>query len=752
MSEIYQSGLGDYQQKLEDLLLAQTYDVGSLLLEEWIEQYPQELVLYAYLGLFSLLTGNEEDAQSAWMAPCLEFEEEDELLGWMNTVSDILRKEADRKINNGDFQTAWLIYRHSREISPQDIHTALRLLQLSTQVNIDPLEELESFLTIDQQKLTPDMDDIDLLMSVIEIYLQPPNLSVQALNFIDFCEPALYADVPRSIYMLMKAGVEYGSRNAWLDPSIRLAQLSLRLDSEHFESLGHLSGFYYSAQMYDEGIKAATSCLSFANTLPQEIHAHSMLMRGVMGKGGEWGEAISIFEKGQEYFEKLLTSPELELNQVTSSCIFNAAFFHPYIFDAPYVTRELQNKVAQICQSVTHFYAEDTVQRYTEAHASKLVKPLSVSTRRLKIGYLCHCFRRHSVGWLARWLIKHHDREHFETYGYFVAHRTASFDPLQAWYEEHFENVRQLGVNAQEIADIIHKDDLDILIDLDSITLDISFEIMAMKPSPIQATWLGLDASGLSSIDYFIADSYVLPESASSYYKEKIIRLAGPYLAVDGFEVDVPSITRSDLSIPAAAVIYLSCQSGLKRNIETVRCQLRIIRDVPDSYFLIKGIADQSSVMSFFKNVASEEGVNPNRLRFLPNTSSEAVHRANLRIADIVLDTYPYNGATTTMETLWMEVPIVTRVGEQFAARNSYTMMMNAGITEGIAWSAEEYIEWGIKLGTNAQLRQDVSWKLRQSKQTSPLWNSKVFTKNMEQAYLEMYDAYVQTVHAEQPA
>jgi len=87
-----------------------------------------------------------------------------------------------------------------------------------------------------------------------------------------------------------------------------------------------------------------------------------------------------------------------------------------------------------------------------------------------------------------------------------------------------------------------------------------------------------------------------------------------------------------------------------------------------------------------------------------------------LQIADVVLDTSPYNGATTTLETLWMEIPLVTRVGEQFAARNSYTFMMNAGITEGIAWSDEEYIEWGIKLGTDENLRKEISWKLRRSK------------------------------------
>jgi predicted O-linked N-acetylglucosamine transferase (SPINDLY family) len=110
-----------------------------------------------------------------------------------------------------------------------------------------------------------------------------------------------------------------------------------------------------------------------------------------------------------------------------------------------------------------------------------------------------------------------------------------------------------------------------------------------------------------------------------------------------------------------------------------------------------------------------------------------------LTIAVVVLDTFPYNGATTTLETLWMGIPLVTRVGEQFAARNSYTMMMNAGITEGIAWTDEEYLDWGIRLGSDAQLRQQVIWKLRQSRYTSPLWNGKQFTREMENAYEQMW-------------
>ncbi|MGA9383363.1 MAG: O-linked N-acetylglucosamine transferase, SPINDLY family protein, partial [Phormidium sp.] len=163
---------------------------------------------------------------------------------------------------------------------------------------------------------------------------------------------------------------------------------------------------------------------------------------------------------------------------------------------------------------------------------------------------------------------------------------------------------------------------------------------------------------------------------------------------------------------------------------------------VENSYFLIKGTADEESIKSFFIQIAESEGVSEERLRFLPDVPFEEIHRANLGIADIVLDTYPYNGATTTLETLWMGIPLVTKVGEQFASRNSYTMMMNVGVTEGIAWTDEEYVEWGVRLGKDAGLRQKIAWQLKQSRQTSPLWNGEKFTREMEKAYQQMWLKY----------
>jgi predicted O-linked N-acetylglucosamine transferase (SPINDLY family) len=269
-------------------------------------------------------------------------------------------------------------------------------------------------------------------------------------------------------------------------------------------------------------------------------------------------------------------------------------------------------------------------------------------------------------------------------------------------------------------------------------------ETLAIKPAPIQVTWLGWDASSVPTIDYFIADPYVLPEDAQNYYSEKIVRLPQTYIAVDGFEVAVPDLRRDQLDIPMDAIIYFTAQRGYKYNPHTAELQLQILKQVPNSYFLIKGMADQESLQTFYAEIAESVGVDCDRLKLLPQSATEATHRANLRIADVVLDTYPYNGATTTMETLWMGIPMVTRVGQQFAARNSYTMMINAGITEGIAWTDEEYVEWGIKLGTDENLRQQIAWKLRMNQRTAPLWNAKQFTRDMENAYEKMWLNYTE--------
>ncbi|MFN5516039.1 MAG: hypothetical protein ACK5CA_15190 [Cyanobacteriota bacterium] len=159
---------------------------------------------------------------------------------------------------------------------------------------------------------------------------------------------------------------------------------------------------------------------------------------------------------------------------------------------------------------------------------------------------------------------------------------------------------------------------------------------------------------------------------------------------------------------------------------------------------MIKGGKDNDLLRQMVLTSAQTLGVDPQRLYFLPADPDEETHRANLALADIVLDTYPYNGATTTLETLWMGVPLVTRVGEQFSARNSYAFLQQVGITEGVAWTDQEYVDWGAKLGQESGLRQALQARLLAARKTAPLWRGEAFTRQMEQAYQQMWEQQTQ--------
>ncbi|MDR9405105.1 MAG: O-linked N-acetylglucosamine transferase, SPINDLY family protein, partial [Halothece sp. Uz-M2-17] len=363
------------------------------------------------------------------------------------------------------------------------------------------------------------------------------------------------------------------------------------------------------------------------------------------------------------------------------------------------------------------------------------------SKKYLRIGYIGHTLRSHSVGWLSRWLISNHHRDKFYVAVYLVDENS---DNLTKKLADNVDRFRVfINQSFEESAQIIANDEIDILIDLDSCTFPRTCRILSLKPAPIQVSWLGWDASGLPAIDYYLADPYVLPKNAQDYYQETIWRLPHSYVAVKGFEVSVPSLTREKLEIPSEATVYLSPQTALKHHPDTVRLQMKILKGVPNSYFIIKGRSDKELLKKVFNEISEAEGIDFQRLRFLELDPNELIHRANLGIADVVLDTYPYNGATTTLETLWMGVPLVTKVGEQYVARNSYTFLKNAGVEEGIAWTDEEYVQWGVKLGTDENLRRDVHWKLLQSRKTSPLWDVEQFVNDMETAYQQMWEKYV---------
>lgn len=725
-------------------LLPGNYRQAALLYEQAISAEPEVKSNYWYLGLMLLLQGQEEEATSTWLLAMMDGTPEQVEL-WTVELLAILEQAAIRFEGLGEIFSAWLIRGHIREIAPKNLPNLLKLVYLAIAIKKFTAENIQDWGIIDllnaEQVGNLDAEQTDLLLQVLQEVLKIQPLHQSTIELARAGLPHLQKH-PHLLSVLLPAAIEIGHLLLHPKMAAALLELCVEVEPDNLEICQTLAGFYQNAGQYEQGIKLANKCYSLAQTLPEKICYNHLLLRGLMSAGGYWEEISLAMHRQESLLLALTTEAVKKLDSATGERLICADCFFPYFRDRARSNREIINQLSQQCQANFQSYAIEQVQRYSQGFIQRRNWLTAGSNKRLKVGYISHYLRSHSVGWLARWLLAHHERDRFEIHLYLMLYQDLG-DPLQAWYMNQAEYCHKLGADSGKIAEQIYQDEIDILVDLDSLTLSNTCKVMALKPAPIQVTWLGWDASGLPAIDYFIADPYVLPENAQEYYQEKIWRLPKTYIAVDGFEVGVPTLRREDLNIPNDAVVYYSGQRGYKRHPDTARLQMRIIKEVPNSYFLIKGLADEEAISSFFIELAASEGIERDRLRFLPIVAEESVHRANLGIADVVLDTYPYNGATTTLETLWMGIPLVTRVGEQFAARNSYTMMMNAGITEGIAWTDEEYVQWGIRLGKDSDLRKHISWKLRRSRQNSPLWNGQQFARDMEKAYEQMWHNFI---------
>ncbi len=718
-------------------LLKQDYSAVANCYEEALETEPDNYDYYWHLGLAYLLQEQEEEAQSTWLFAMTQGieEETDELI---QGLLDILSTEAQRQKSLGNYQKSWLIRGHIHEIAPHLIDNLLELIKLEINLNIFTPEKLEDWQVIELLQQSPKSSvNPELLLQVLKqalgftvaetvAFAKASLVHISSKTFID-------AAVPIALRMANQEGKVFFA--------IELMKLCLELQPNNLFLLNEQIHLYARIQNYPQVLEIAHNIYNNCQNLSTKLLGNYHILYTLI-TSGNWQKIELIVQRHRELLKEIIDRQTNEVEPIVKNVLISLPLPWLYIQDDLAENRWFQNQTSLLFhQNFSNQIPVSTHQSNSDRNNSSLVinpkKPL-------RIGYIAHTFRKHSVGWLARWLVHYHNRERFQTAIYLGGEFEDEITEI--WYKQKVDFIRNFKRDYQSTAQQIREDEIDILVDLDSITRSMTCRIMALKPAPVQVTWLGFDASGLPTVDYFIADPYVLPENAQDHYTEKLWRLPNTYLAVDGFEIGIPTLRRDDLGIPHDAVIYLSSHAGCKRHPATIRLQMRIIKEVANSYLLIKGISDEKSVKQLFSQLAEEEGVDLERLRFLPKDPNEYMHRANLQIADIALDTYPYNGATTTLELLWMGIPLVTRVGEQFAARNSYTFLRNVEVEEGIAWTEEEYLDWGIRLGKDKALREEVTWKLKKSKQTAPLWNGKQFALEMEQAYQQMWSNYVNSL------
>jgi predicted O-linked N-acetylglucosamine transferase (SPINDLY family) len=731
----------DLQNQAYQAYQESNYQVSVDLYQQLSSIYPSHQEYHFYLGLSHLLCNQTEEALSVWQS-LIDCEEDFTSIEAVTLkLSQFLDQEANYQTVNEQIDRAIQIRDCLYEINPYYLLNSLSIIALYLQKQKfiqDKITELDIFSLLDSGLFIPlDEPQIkDFLTSTIESHSEN-EIVIQLVEKVCQCHPQHQALTNEQLKKVIdRLFVD-------LDKSIPVMSLGNHLYPEDIDFYWYLSSAYARKNNFAQAMEVAKQLYDAAqglNTVAKLV-ACNILLPEIFRNPSSWEQAFVINEEIHENLHRLLKEDWSELSARDAAFYMMViGFYSPYFTDLPRDNLLLRNAVREFGTKRIFAGNQEIIDKYCKRLLIR--KQNYISNRPLRIGYISQCLRRHSVGFLARALIKHHNRDKFLTYGYLGNEYDS--DTLRNWYISQFAKVDLEPITGTNLESVIN-DGIDILIDLDSITGRHAGSLI-FKPAPIQATWLGWDANGLSSIDYFITDPYVLPEDAQEYYTEKIWRLPQTFLGVDGFEVGLPTIRRDLLDIPEDAIVYLSAQNVAKRHPRNIWCQLQILKQVPNSYLMLKSMnADQDAMQNFFVELLEEEGIDKQRLKVLPVTASEEEHRANMRIADVVLDTYPYNGATHTMETLWMEVPLVTQVGEQFASRNSYSMMINAGITEGIAKTEQEYIEWGVRLGIDQELRQQVIAKLRQAKHTAPLWNARQFAKDMETAYQQMWEIYLQS-------
>ncbi|MDL1867795.1 hypothetical protein FBR06_11350, partial [Betaproteobacteria bacterium PRO4] len=355
----------------------------------------------------------------------------------------------------------------------------------------------------------------------------------------------------------------------------------------------------------------------------------------------------------------------------------------------------------------------------------------------------------HPVAMLAVELFEQHDKDKFEIYAFCWSPDDGSVlrqRVIQA--VDHYIPVH--GKSEDEIAKLIRQHEIDILIDLQGQTSGAKTIMLAQRPAPIQITYLGLPATtGLPGIDYVIADRYLIPEEHAGYYSEKPLYMPDVYQVSDRKRAIGKTPTRTDCGLPDDKFVFCSFNNNHKYTLEVFTTWMNILRQVPDSVLWL--LADNPWSRANLLKQAEAQGIDPNRL-FFAERALPADYLARYHVADLFLDTFPFNAGTTANDALWMELPVLTMSGRSFAARMAGALLTAAGLPELITYDLKTYESKAIKLAKDARALKRLRKKLADAKTKSPLFNTTQFARNLETHYIELVTDFDQQTATTRPA
>jgi protein O-GlcNAc transferase len=380
----------------------------------------------------------------------------------------------------------------------------------------------------------------------------------------------------------------------------------------------------------------------------------------------------------------------------------------------------------------------------------RVLRPLSGAAARrpgkVRIAYLSADFRSHAMAHLTAELFERHDRSRFEVIAlsYGVDDGSNMRKRLTSAFDR-FADVR--GMSDKSAALMLHNLGADIAIDLMGHTRDSRPGILAYRPAPVQASYLGYPGTmGASFIDYIIADETVVPFEHQPFYTEKIVQLPGCYQVNDSRRIiSDRTPTRREAGLPEDGFVFCCFNQNWKITSEVFDVWMRLLHALDGSVLWL--LQDNEGAERNLRDAAKARGIDPARLVFAGRLPSGG-HLARHRLANLFLDTLPYNAHSTASDALWAGLPVVTRIGEAFAGRVAASLLKAIGLPELVTQDLAAYEALAFRLASDAKLLETYRNRLGQNRLTHPLFDTDRFRRQLEEAYLKMLEI---SLKGEQP-
>lgn len=387
--------------------------------------------------------------------------------------------------------------------------------------------------------------------------------------------------------------------------------------------------------------------------------------------------------------------------------------------------------------------ARNYVEQKIPRNLPQLAAKHAYGHEKIRIAYCSGDFCTHPVAMLIVELLETHDKSRFEIYAFCwspddgSALRQRIIDAV-----DHYIPIHEL--DEKKSAECIREHEIDILVDLHGQTSRARAIMLAYRPAPIQITYLGLPATtGLPCVDYVIADRFLIPEEYAGFYSEKPLYLPDVYQASDRKRESSPAPTKKSCGLPGRKFIFCSFNNNHKYTLEVFTTWMNILRRVPNSVLWL--LADNEWAEANLRQEAKKQGIDPQRLIFAKRTTP-ADYLARYLLADLFLDTFPFNAGTTANDALWMGLPVLTLSGRAFAARMAGALLTAAGLPELITQDLQTYEDKAVALAGDSKTRKALRQKLAETRENGPLFNTARLSHNLEAQYIELLTDLQQAV------